>query len=183
VKKFEHPITLTPREYELEVKKLIDAWGASLVSYESAHLEQLAGADGEYAIDIVARFSALGADFVVLVECKHKGRKVERQDVQVLHSKVQSLGAHKGILFSTTDFQSGAIEYAHAHGIALVQMAGGDTCWFTKGIEPSPPPPWANVPKYVGWWHNGNTISLLSEDFGDYTAQALGFADLTTRDK
>jgi restriction system protein len=171
----DRPITLTPQEYEVEVKKILDASGASLLAYESAHLDQLAGVDGDYVIDVVARFSALGAEFVVLVECKHQRRKVERQDVQVLHTKVQSTGAQKGTLFSVAGFQSGAIEYADAHGIALVQMASGDTTWFTKGAgPPSPPPPWANIPKYVGWWHHGNSMTVLSESSGEYTLQALG---------
>lgn len=40
---------------------------------------------------------------------------------------VQSLGAQKGILISTSNFQSGAIEYAKTHGIALIQMTEAGT--------------------------------------------------------
>jgi len=168
-------IKLTPQEYELVVKSILDGSGVLLQTYESGHLQRVAGADGEYVIDVTARFSALGADFLVLVECKHEKRKTERHDVQVLLSKVQSVGAHKGMLFSVAGFQEGAIQYADAHGIALVQLADGKTSWFTKSLgPPSPPPPYVNIPKYIGWWCHGNSMSLMSEEIGEYTRQALG---------
>lgn len=108
------PLSISPRDYELLVKGIFDAAGGQLVEYQSEHLSPLVGADGEYIIDVAATFSALGAKFLVLVECKHQGRKVERQDVQILHSKLQSLAAQKGVLFSVSGFQSGAVEYAAA---------------------------------------------------------------------
>ena len=158
---FEQPILVTPQEYELEVKKILDASGVSLIEYDSSHLETVNGVDGEYIID--------------LVECKHHKRKVERKDVQVLHSKLQSVGAQKAILFSVSGFQDGALEYAKVHGIALAQFSNGSTSWFTKSIgPPSPPPQWAGIPQYVAWWHHGNSISLLSEEHGEYTRQLLG---------
>ena len=38
----------------------------------------------------------------------------------VLHRKLDSIGAQKGIMISTGGYQSGAIEYAKEHGIALI---------------------------------------------------------------
>lgn len=141
--RFHEPISVSPREYELAVKRILDASSASLIEYDSSHLETLEGIDGEYVIDVVARFTALEAKFVVLVECKHHKRRVERSDVQVLHSKLKSVGVQKAILFSVSGFQDGAIEFAEVHGIALVQFAYGSTCWFTKSAGPlSPPPAW-----------------------------------------
>ena len=157
------------------MKAILDAAGSSLPSYESTHLRAMQGADGEYIIDVVATFSALGASFVVLVECKHEKRRVERQDVQVLESKLESIGAHKGMLFSIAGFQSGALEYADAHGIALVQLVEGASTWHARAKgPPSPPPPWAKIPKYVGWWHHENYRSVLSSDRSEYTRKALG---------
>lgn len=164
------PLSLTPRDFELFVQGVIDAAADGLVDYHSEHQALLEGADGEYVIDVVARFSALGARFVVLVECKHLARSVERKDVQVLHSKIQSIGAHKGMLFSVSGFQSGAIEYAASHGIALVEVATGASNWHTRAAgPPTPPPPWVVVPKYIGWLCRGNTRSLLSKDHAEYT--------------
>jgi len=177
MRKFDEPLCVTPRDYELLVKGILDATAEELVDYRSEHLALLDGADGEYVIDVVATFSALGAKFVVLVECKHHTRKIERKDVQVLHRKLQSLGAQKGMLFSVSGFQAGAVEYAAAHGIALVEVAIGISNWHTRGAgPPSPPPPWVKVPKYIGWLCSGNTRSLLSEDHSEYTRNFLGFA-------
>ena len=80
-------IKLTPTQYELAVKAILDVSGLALQEYKSNHLEAVEGVDGSYVIDITARFSALGASFIVLVECKHERRKVERQAVQVLHTR------------------------------------------------------------------------------------------------
>jgi restriction system protein len=179
-----HPsesLSLTPRDYELLVKGILDAAAGTLVDYRSEHLASLSGADGQYVIDVVASFSALGAKFVVLVECKHQVRPVERQDVQILHSKQQSLAAQKAMVFSVSGFQSGAVEYAAAHGIALVEVATGASNWHTRSEgPPTPPPPWVHVPKYIGWLCRGNTRSLLSEDHAEYTRSALGLSESET---
>lgn len=175
--RLEDPINLSPEEFELAVKGILDAAAGSLVKYESKHLEPLVASDGEYIIDVTARFEALGADFLVLVECKHHKRKVERQDVQVLHSKLQSLGAQKAMLFSTAGFQSGAITHADVHGIALVQLANGSSSWFTKSEgAPTPPPSWIHLPTYIGWWCHGSSMAIMSEEYIQYTRQALGLA-------
>jgi len=169
------PPNLTPREYELAVKGVLDGAGLHLTEFNSGHLEKVPGVDGSYIIDVTARFNALGADFLVLVECKNERRKVERQDVQVLNDKVRSTGAQKGMLFSIAGFQEGAIEYADAHGIALVQLANGRSSWFTRSIgPPAPPPPWVNIPDYVGWWCHENGMSIMSSEIGEYTRKALG---------
>ena len=41
--------------------------------------------------------------------------------VAILHRKLESIGAQKGILISTSNFQSGAVEYGKAHGITLIK--------------------------------------------------------------
>ncbi|MVO99556.1 hypothetical protein EDM21_08445 [Paenibacillus sp. N10] len=71
---------------------------------------------------MIAEFVALSVGFKVIVECKRYTRPVEREKIVVLADKVRSLGAHKGILISTSGFQSGATEYARQHGIALLQI-------------------------------------------------------------
>lgn len=174
-------LSVTPRDFELLVKGILDAASDDLIDYRSEHLASLEGIDGEYIIDVVAKFSALGAWFTVLVECKHLSRRVERQDVQVLHSKLQSLGAQKAMLFSVSGFQSGAVEYAAAHGIALVEVATGISNWHTRSAGPlTAPPPWVPIPKYIGWLCVGNNRSLLSEEYGEFTSRFLGFGETET---
>ncbi|MDH4910194.1 restriction endonuclease [Xanthomonas axonopodis pv. ricini] len=53
------------------------------------------------------------------------GELIRPSLVQALHQKQQSLGANKAILFSTSAFQEGAVEFARAHGIALVRLVSG----------------------------------------------------------
>lgn len=164
------PISLPPEVFEREVKNLLDAAGSDLLGYESKHRAKLAGVDGIYEIDILARFAALGAEFKVLVECKHQREPVKREVVQVLNDRIRSVGAQNGLLVATARFQSGAIEYAQRHGIALVQLVEGRATYFTRGFGGrAEPPPWANIPPYAGWMlslseQGGEVQSLVSVD-------------------
>ena len=74
------------------------------------------------ARDEMKRLAGSTAKFKVLCECKQYTSSVSREKVAVLHDKIESIGAHKGILLATSDFQSGAIQYAKAHGIALITV-------------------------------------------------------------
>jgi restriction system protein len=122
------------------------------VATKSSHRQKVAGPDGVYEIDVLARFSALGVDFTVLVECKHQRYTVKREVVQILNDRLRSLGAQKGVFVSTAQYQRGAIEYAQQHGIALIQLVEGRTTYFTKAYgAPRAPTQWANVPSYAGW--------------------------------
>ena len=172
------PLTLSPAELELAVKGILDAAGGDLASYQSQHLEPVQAHDGQYVIDVSIRFKALGADFRVLVECKHHRRAIERQDVQVLHSKVVATGAHKGMLFSTAGFQAGAVQFATAHGIALVQLVDGRSLWQTRSAGPPvAPPPWVDLPDIAGWLWRGDSRSVVSGRDGRYLREALGLGD------
>lgn len=90
----------------------------------------------------------------MLVECKNHVRPVEREDVQVLADRLRATGAQKGILFSTNGFQRGAIHYARNHRIALVRVIEGKFIYETRAVWSGGhrplPPPWANIPAYVG---------------------------------
>lgn len=154
---------------------MLDAMGANLTDYRSEHRELIAGPDGEYEIDITARFFALAMDFLVLVECKHHKNPIKREVVQTLHSKILSVGAHKGAIFSISSFQSGALDYAAAHGIAMVKIEDGRSNYFTRSVGPTPEPPaWANIPAVIGWLIRGQNHSLVSLQHGEYLREALG---------
>ncbi len=117
------------------------------------HLGVAHGAGGDYRIDVLVMFSALGgASFVVLIECKHQARPVEREDVMVLESKLRDVKAQKAILFSTSGFQSGALEFAAAKHIATVAVVEGEWLYETRaaGGRQARPPPWADVDARVG---------------------------------
>jgi restriction system protein len=137
-------------------------------------------ADGGYEFDITCRFSGLGADFLVLVECKRHKNRIKREHVQALFSKMQSVGAQKAIMCTTSGFQAGAVVFARSHGIALVQVADGRTSWATRDASPETKP-WSRVPneieRVVGWLigETPNHFSLVTARHSDYLRKALGF--------
>jgi restriction system protein len=117
------------------------------------HLGVVQGDGGDYKIDVLVTFSALGgALFVVLVECKRQTRPVEREDVMVLESKLRDVNAQKGMLFSTSGFQSGALEFASAKHIATVAVVRGEWLYETRAAadRPAKPPPWVHFDPYAG---------------------------------
>lgn len=168
-------LTLTPVEFERHVRSMLDAMGHSRLDYRSEHREVLHGNDGDYEIDVTARFEFLEMEFLVLVECKHYKNSVKRETLQALHDKMRSVGAHKCALFTTSGFQSGALRYAKAHKIATVKIADGRSVYFTKSMstERSEPPPWANLPLVTGWLIDGNKLSVVSADHGEYLERFL----------
>ncbi len=92
-----------------------------LQDFKITHNTKIKASDGKYQIDVYAEFTAMGSRFKVLCECKKYKNRVNRDKVAILHRKLESIGAQKGILISTSDFQSGAIKYGKAHGITLIK--------------------------------------------------------------
>jgi restriction system protein len=157
------PTDISPVDFE----KIVLDWLGSASAHKNQtitteHLGVVTGEGGQYKIDVLVTFSALGgASFVVLVECKHQTRPIEREDVMVLESKLRDVNAQKAMIFSTSGFQSGAIEFASAKRIASITVVEGAWLFETKGfgIKPATPPPWVKFPKYRG-------ISLLKTTTG-----------------
>lgn len=84
---------------------------------------------------MTARFEALGADFLVFIECKrYTSDPVERAEVQELNQKKTSVDAHKAMLFTTSTFRSGAVEFAKKHGIALVEVRRSQMAYAVKSM-------------------------------------------------
>jgi restriction system protein len=83
-------------------------------------------------IDVTARFTALDTNFLVLIECKHHKHPIKRDVIQVLRDRLESIGAQKGMVFSTVRFQSGAVEYAKAHNIALIKVTDSEPIVFNR---------------------------------------------------
>ena len=167
----EHDVTeLTAEGFELAVKQMLEAAGSELKEFVTEHRTNIQGVDGTYEIDVKATFTALDVDFQILVECKHHKHPIKREVVQILHDRIRSTGSHKGLIFATSTFQRGALDYARTHGIALIRIADGKTCYETRSLHtPSEPPPWINLPDYVGWWLNlteegSITMSNISSD-------------------
>lgn len=123
---------LSPEQFEEAVQDIVRRIGASLGDFRVQRREKVSAADGTYEIDVTARFEALGAAFLVLIECKHQKAPIKREVVQILYDRMRAVGAQKGMLFATGEFQSGAVTYAKQHGIALVHVADGSFNYVLK---------------------------------------------------
>ena len=119
-------LKMTPEKFEKYVRGVVKREKLILKNFEVTHLELVKGMDGEYKMDVVATFTAFGNGlFTVLIECKRYSNPIEREIVMILEQKLQSTGSQKGMIFSTSTFQRGAVEFAMAHGIALVHVQWG----------------------------------------------------------
>jgi restriction system protein len=161
-------LNITPTDYELEVTTQLKEAGASLEDLVVLHNQFLKADDGEYQIDVLVTFKVLNVDMCVLVECKHHKSPIKREQVVILYDKLRSLGAHKGIIYATTKFQSGAEEYATKHGIALITFIDGISTVHTRSADGNPNSQGykdfvPDLPKYVGQWIRDRTITFLQK--------------------
>jgi Restriction endonuclease len=63
-----------------------------------------------------------GARLLCILECKHYKHRVSVADVEEFHSKLDDIGAHKGIMLTTVGYQEGAKKAALGRGIALALL-------------------------------------------------------------
>ncbi|GEM_PF-6580625 len=125
-------VVITAKQFELIVMRKFQE---SFPNVEVIHRENIKGLDGEFNIDISIRFQELGVNFLTLVECKHHRNPIKRDYVQLLKDKVESIGAQKGILVSSSSFQKGALEYAKAHNIALIRLVNEEFMYQRRSRE------------------------------------------------
>jgi restriction system protein len=160
---------ITPQAYEEAVATIAKSMNLDLVGWQVKHLDPVEGLDGTYIIDVTARFHLAGMDFLILFECKRHKNPVKRSDVQVLLAKLQSAGAQKGVLVAATGFQSGALEFAKAHGIACVRLVDNAWTYLSRHTAVATPP--ALTGAYSGY-------AMMPGDDGDYDFTLLtGSAD------
>lgn len=141
---------MLPQEFEQFVIMLLRVAVVGIPDVEVKHNELIEVSDGEYQIDGTIRFEVMGVKYLTLVECKMYKSPVSREKVQVLYDKLRAIGAQKGILATTSYFQSGAIKYASAHGIALVQIIDGKLTYCVRSNNPQEVNYPADLPKYEG---------------------------------
>jgi hypothetical protein len=84
------------------------------------HDVTLAGKSGApRQTDVLFRHRAGGHEYLTLVECKRWKEPVSRDRIDVLVASVRDLNASKGVMFTTTGYESGAEAYARDQGIEL----------------------------------------------------------------
>lgn len=134
-----NPIEVTPEDYEKQVISWLQSAGRKLQGFTVNHLQKIHGDGGEYSIDGWAEFEIFGGTKVcVLIECKRYKRPVERDVILGVHAKAQAVGAHKSIVFSTSGFQRGAVDFAASAGVALIVFVDGKATYFTRSREALP---------------------------------------------
>ncbi|MCZ4120257.1 restriction endonuclease [Streptomyces sp. H39-S7] len=129
---------MTPAEFEEFVVELLRSGEPASLDFTVTLHETVQGFDGGYDIDATVRYAFLGMDFLVLVEAKHHQHPIKRELVQVLHQKCTSVGAQKALMVSTAPYQSGAVAFARAHGIALLTVTEGRYTFETKSADGRP---------------------------------------------
>jgi hypothetical protein len=86
-------------------------------------LEKFTSPDGiEHSVDLSYEFIVDGIKYLNIVECKHWNKKVTREVVKAFKSVRDDLRAHRAIMVTNHGYQSGAVEYAQKHGIALIKL-------------------------------------------------------------
>lgn len=77
------------------------------------------GARGWDNVDVWVEFESLGMTEKWLVECKDEKRPAEKDDVRALRTRVENVGASRGVLVSRNGFQRGCDDVAAKTNILL----------------------------------------------------------------
>ncbi len=129
-------VAVSPNEYEKQVVEWLNSHTTSLKSFKVNHRHNLSGSGGEYELDGYAEIEIFnGATIKVLVECKRHTKPIEREVILAIHAKLQDTGAHKALIFSTSGFQKGAIEYSRSKGIATITFLKGSWLYETRSSD------------------------------------------------
>lgn len=131
-------LKMTPTEFEKHSLYILSEQINNLGNCTFQHNKIIEVDDGNYQIDGYIEFEFMGIAYKTIVECKHYKSSIAREKVAVLYDKIRACGAHKGILISSSNFQSGAIQYASKHGIALIQLTDSGSSYETRTIFGSP---------------------------------------------
>ncbi len=128
----------TPVQYEMLVHKLFStelAQHVNLSDFKMFHDKKYLGKSGhKHQIDVSAELRIAGVKVLILVECKRYAHRVGIDDVMELATRLDDIGAHKGILVTTVGFQDGAVKMAKSKGIALVKAC--DLGWLPRYESP-----------------------------------------------
>jgi Restriction endonuclease len=96
----------------------------------------------EHEIDLSFEVVIAGTTVSVIVECKAYKRPVSVDDILEFCSRIEDIGAHKGILVSASGFTDGAEVLAQSSGVALVHAYGAR--WdLVQRMGGNGPPKWS----------------------------------------
>lgn len=84
--------------------------------------EAIQGARAQHKIDVTARMNIAGVEQCWLIECKSWNRKVPKERVLTFRGVVEDIGGDRGLLFSESGFQAGAISAVQNTNITLTSL-------------------------------------------------------------
>ena len=121
-------LDMDPTDFEKYALQVLESKTRGLENVKFVHNTVVEAYDGNYQLDGYIEFEVMGVLYKTIVECKHYKYPISREIIQKVYDNLRAIGAHKGIVISTSNFQSGAITYAKSHGIALIQLTeAGDS--------------------------------------------------------
>lgn len=83
----------------------------------------------ERQIDISIKFNHLYYSYLLIIECKDYKSPVPITAVEAFRTKLEDVGADKGVMVSSSGFQQGAVETAKAYGIELFTLTEEKSDW------------------------------------------------------
>lgn len=112
------------KKYELLVREILAARlkdDTRAIDFKVFHGKKYLGKSGHnHQIDVSAELKLAGIKILILVECKLYSKKVGIDDILEFATRMDDIGAHKGIIVTTVGFQKGTAKIAKSKGIALV---------------------------------------------------------------
>lgn len=161
-------------DYESFVQRVV----GSLVGVDVFHGKEYEGritgrkikVDVSFVLDIAG-----GANLLVIVECKHYSHRVPVDDVEEFHSKLDDIGAQKGILITTVGFQEGAVKAARGRRIALALLTDvsqpRELQYVVNRLGPLKP---TSRPKSTNFFQ-GNVQGLIAETSGGLRFESFSY--------
>jgi hypothetical protein len=144
------PAEMTPAEFEKFVAEFLTVEYDGIEDLRVTPHKVIEVPDGRYNFDATVRSTIGGMKYLVLAEAKRHKSPIKRELVATLHGKVQSVGAHKAVMFTTSTYQSGAVTYAKAHGIALVKVTEGRFTYEVRSADWKPSMSREDARKHLG---------------------------------
>jgi hypothetical protein len=153
------------QDYESFVQRIIESLVGVDVFHEKEYEGRITGRKIKVDVSFVLSIAG-GASLLVLVECKHYSHGVPVDDVEEFHSKLDDIGAQKGILITTVGFQEGAVKAAQGRRIALALLTTasqpGEIKYVVNRLGPLEQ---AHRPRSTNFFQ-GNVQGLITETRG-----------------
>ena len=163
-------MTKTSDNYEQFTRKVISSLVGVTVHHQRVYTGRIS--QREIKIDVSFNYQVAGADLLFLVECKCYAHSVPVDDVEEFHSKIDDIGAHKGIMVTTVGFQDGAVKTARGRGIALALLTNEHQPGELRYVVNSVAPP-KRMPTNEGFWQ-GNFKGPLDSYNGGLRFENIG---------